>query len=216
MVAALTYEAFGDYSAAGIRAGAPIQARADASGAAPLPPLSRIARAGTGGWESANFYLLRPGYLPFAVVHSESSDAAGAPYSGYMAEVKAGFGRTMSRLPEVFGVSRQTLYNWLHGDAPKPLYEARIEQLAHAARAFKELKFTPTAAMLNRTVAGGKSFLQLMSEGADGSETAKKLVRIVQRGAESRSKLDALLAGGKPAAPSSARDFGTPSFKEHA
>lgn len=213
MVAALAYEAFGDYSKAG-RAGAPIHGRADALGASPLPVHSRIARAGTGGWESADFYLLRPGYLPFAVVRSELTPTAEAPYAGYMAQVKTAFGRTMSRLPEVFGVSRQTLYNWLNGDAPRPVYEARVEQLALAAVAFKELKFTPTAAMLDRTVAGGKSFLQLLSEGADGSETAKKLVRIVQRGADSRSKLDALLAGAKPTAPSSAGDFGTPSFKE--
>jgi hypothetical protein len=39
------------------------------------------------------------------------------------------------------------------------------------------------------------------------------MVRIAQRGAESRSKLDALLAGQKPTA-LSADDFGTPSLKE--
>jgi hypothetical protein len=163
--------------------------------------------------ESTEFYMLRPGYLPFVVVRSEVSAAAVMPYAGYMAEVKAGFGRTMSRLPEVFGVSRTTLYNWLKGDAPKAMYEQRIEQLARAARAFDELGFKPTATMLDRTVAGGKSFLQLMSEGADGRETAKRMVRIAQRGAESRSKLDALLAGQKPTA-LSADDFGTPSLKE--
>jgi len=130
-----------------------------------------------------------------------------------MAEVKSSFGRTMSRLPEVFGVSRQTLYNWLGGDSPKPMYERRIEQLACAARVFDELRFKPTAAMLDRTVTGGKTFLQLMSEGADGREMAQKLVRIVQRGADSRSKLDTLLAGRKKTS-AIAMDFGTPSFKE--
>lgn len=214
MVAALVYEPWGDNSTVGTRAGAPIQARADASGASPLAQLNRsIARAGTGGVASAEFYLLRPGYLPFVVVRTSTPDGVGTPYAGFMAEVKAGFGRTMSRLPEVFGVSRQTLYNWLNGDSPKAQYEQRIEQLAHAARAFDEKKFKPTTAMLDRTVSGGKSFLQLMSEGANGRETAEKLVRIVQRGAESRSKLDALLAGRKPS-DSSAADFGTPSFKE--
>lgn len=215
MVAALAYESCVDYSSMGMRAVAALHARADASGASPFPPLNRIARAGTGGVESAEFYLLRPGYVPFVVVRSSTPEAVGAPYAGFMAEVKAGFGRTMSRLPEVFGVSRQTLYNWLNGDNPKSQYEQRIEQLAYAARVFDEQKFKPTTAMLDRTVSGGKSFLQLMSEGADGREAAQKLIRIVQRGAESRSKLDALLVGRKQSN-SLAADFGTPSFKEDA
>ena len=135
-----------------------------------------------------------------------------SPFVDLMTEVKAGFGRTMSRLPEIFGVSRQSLYNWLDGETPKDVHHAKLEQLAAAARVFTELGFKPTSATLDRTVAQGKSLLQLLSEGADGKEAAKKLVRIVQRGADSRARLDALL-GGRKARPD-ASDMGTPTFNE--
>lgn len=68
--------------------------------------------------------------------------------------------------------------------------------------------------MLDRPVAQGKSFLQLMATGANGQEAAKKLIRIVQRGADSRAKLDALLEGRK--AKLLASDIGAPALDEDA
>ncbi|ANH69820.1 hypothetical protein [Mitsuaria sp. 7] len=211
MTSAFAYESWAAYVAYGNGAPSAVHGRADQIGAAPLPLLSRIGRAGTGGIEGAEFYLLRPGYQPFAVI-DRTGETTGS-HAALMAEVKSGFGRTMSRLPEVFGVSRQTLYNWIGGDRPRPMYEPRIEQLAAAARIFSESAFKPTSAMLDRTLAGGKTFLQLLSEGADGREAAQKLIRVVKRGVQARSKLDALLVGRKKQT-LAASDFGTPSFKE--
>lgn len=131
-----------------------------------------------------------------------------------MGQVKAGFGRTMSRLPEVFGVSRQTLYNWLEGETPKVAHQERLRQLAEAAQIFAGLGIKPTTPMLDRTVAQGKSFIQLMAAGADGQETAKQLIRIVQRGNDSRAKLDTLLAGRR--AKLSASEIGAPAMDEGA
>jgi hypothetical protein len=209
-------DSLGDYSTSIYCPAAAIHGRAHACGASPLPPLSCIGRAGTGGVESAEFYLLRPGYQPFVVVDRSASvqPVPVSPYANLMAEVKSGFGRTMSRLPEVFGVSRQTLYNWIDGNPPKAAYHQRIEQLAGASKVFRDLNFKPTTTMLDRTVSNGKSFLQLLSEGADGKEAAMKLMRIVKRGADSRVKLETLLVGWKSTP--SAADFGTPSFKEEA
>lgn len=53
-----------------------------------------------------------------------------------MLDIKAGFGRTMMRLPEVLGVSRQTLCNWLDGETPKEPHQAKLVELAEAARIF--------------------------------------------------------------------------------
>ena len=110
-----------------------------------------------------------------------------------MKEVKAGFGRTMSHLPAVFGVSRQTLYNWLNGEIPKEQHQGKLVQLAVAARVFNGAGFKPTALSLDRSVAQGKSFIELIGQGADGRETAERLIRIEKRGAAAREKLDALL-----------------------
>jgi hypothetical protein len=108
-------------------------------------------------------------------------------------EVKAGFGRTMSHLPAVFGVSRQTFYNWLNGEIPKKKHQGKLVQLAASARVFIEAGFKPTALSLDRTVLHGKSFIELIGQGADGKESAERLIRLEKRGASARAKLDALL-----------------------
>lgn len=81
-----------------------------------------------------------------------------------------------------FGVSRQTLYNWPCGETPKESHQGKLVQLAAAARAFTDIGFKPTAPSLERTVAQGKSFVELIWQGADGKETAERLVRIEKRG----------------------------------
>jgi transcriptional regulator with XRE-family HTH domain len=175
----------------------------------PLP----IQVVGTGGVASALFIREAFGYQPYEVLKQPQIGEV-APYAQLMEQVKAGFGRTMSRLPEVFGVSRQTLYNWLEGETPKAAHQDRLRQLAEAAKVFAGLGIKPTTHMLDRTVAQGRSFLQPMAAGADGRETAKKLIRIVQRGNDSRSKVDTLLAGRR--AKLLASDIGAPALDEDA
>ena len=110
-----------------------------------------------------------------------------------MQTVREGFGRTMSYLTEVFGVSRQTLYNWLSGEkAPSPEHEGKIHQLEVASQRFMELGFKPSPSQLTRTLAQGKSFLELLAAGGDGAKNADKLVNLVQRGEHSRARLEAL------------------------
>jgi len=160
-------------------------------GASPLPSFGG---AGTGGLQAAD---VRDGfgYKPFILIAPDSK--ANSPFAKQMEDVRAGFGRTMNRLPNVFGVSRQTLYNWLEGETPREQHQGKLRELAAAARVFTELNFRPTALLLERNVADGKSLLQLLAAGVDGRETARKLVHIAQRGAAAREKLDALLGGSK-------------------
>jgi transcriptional regulator with XRE-family HTH domain len=129
-----------------------------------------------------------------------------------MQRVKEGFGRTMSRLPQVFGVSRQTLYNWLNGETPSAGHEARLRELVAAADVFRKRGITPTSPMLLRSILNDKNFLELLAGGADGRDTAEKLVRIVRGGEGSRGKLEQLLAGQRPGL--MADDMGTPAFDE--
>lgn len=158
-------------------------------------PLPCFGGTGTGGVEGVRFVMSRQGYSPYAILKMElaAEHDAYAPYADLMKEVKAGFGRTMSHLPAVFGVSRQTLYNWLNGETPKERHQGKLVQLAAAARVFTVTGFKPNALSLDRTVAQGKSFVELIRHGADGNETAERLVRIEKRGAGAREALDALL-----------------------
>jgi hypothetical protein len=171
-----------------------------------------LREVGTGGVAMVSFIREAYGYPLFTVLQS-TTFVPEAPFVKLMQQVKAGFGRTLSRLPVVFGVSRQTLYNWLEGETPKPAHHERLRQLAEAAAVFQEFGIKPTTPMLERTLAQGKNFLQLLAEGTNGKDAAKKLVRVVQRGNESRSKLDALLGGRKATLTSS--DLGAPALDEN-
>ena len=181
----------------------------------PLPCFGGI---GTGGFEGLHFITTRQGYRPYQVVKAELavSQAPYAPYTDLMKEVKVGFGRTMSHLPAVFGVSRQTLYNWLSGEVPKEQHQDKLVQLAAAARVFVELGYKPTPLALDRTVVQGKSFVELLGEGADGREMALKLVRIEKRGTAAREKLDVLLGGDRKTPRPDVSDMGRPSLAEEA
>lgn len=176
-------------------------------------PQPTIGALGTGGLASAAYYQGRMGYQPIEVIY-EMRVLPPAPYVEMMESVKIGFGRTMSRLPEVFGVSRQTLYNWLSGDTPREAHQAKLRQLSEAATVFKDLGFKPSSDALDKTLFNGKSFLQLISDGTDGREAAQKLVRLSKRAAESKSRLDDLLGGRKVRLRAS--DFGTPTLDESA
>jgi len=177
--------------------------------------LFNFGNAGTGGVMSVRFYHDRAGYHPFVIVDttSPSAEPSVPHFVKWMCDVKAGFGRTMSSLPQVFGVSRQTLYNWLQGEEPREIHQAKLEQLAAAAREFKARGFKPTSIALTRIVARGRTFLQLIADGADGVATAKALERLVVRGQESRAALDALL-GDRKATRVEPTDIGQPSFHE--
>ena len=179
-------------------------------------PLPCFGGSGTGGVEDWRFANSRQGYSPYAILKVQLAAAQDtyAPYTDLMKEVKASFGRTMSHLPVVFGVSRQTLYNWLNGETPKDQHQGKLVQLAAAARVFAEAGFKPTALSLDRTIAQGKSFVELIGQGADGKETAERLIQIEKRGAAAREKLDALLGDRTPSRPD-VSDMGRPALNEN-
>lgn len=168
-----------------------------------LPPLE----VGTGGSITAQFIHTPYGYK--AIFTSSSQQPV---FAKLVARIKQDFGRTMSALTEVFGVSRQTIYNWLAGEIPKDHQQHRIIELAKAGNVFAQAGLKLTTALLQRNLTEGKSFLQLIAEGHDGEEAARKLVRVVNRGRASLAALDGIL-GQRNVRPST-DDFGPPSLQE--
>jgi hypothetical protein len=177
------------------------------------PKMPTFAGAGTGGTAGEEFYRNRLGYETATIAVRHDVPTATNEFADAMAQVKAGFGRTVSHLPAVFGVSRQTLYNWLKGETPKSSHHAKLRELAAAARVFEELTFVPTATHLQQPILKGKSLIELLSEGADGTEAAKRLMRVVQRNAEEQRRVDRILAGSPSTRPDR-EDFGLPAFRE--
>lgn len=170
-----------------------------------------VRNPGTGGLPLIELVQSDIGYsmVPAVVAVTHAVDT---PFADLMQVVQSGFGRTMSSLPGVFGVSRQTLYNWLKGETPKVVYQGRIRQLAMAAYLFQDLGFAPTTQGLSRVLLDGRTFLQLIADGFDGKDAAKKLVSLVRRGDDSRARLNALVGGRR--AELTAHDIGAPALDE--
>lgn len=83
--------------------------------------------------------------------------------------------------------------NWLPdggNELPAEPHREKLRQLAAAARTFADAGFTPTASSLERTISRGRSFIELIGQGADGRDAAERLVRIECRGAVVREQLD--------------------------
>jgi hypothetical protein len=191
-----------------------------AAQAEPMDPLWRAAtEVGTGGYATLEYYLVRgqfPGYVVLRVSRAPAAPHEGlsSPVVERMQMIRSAFGRNFSRLPAIFDVSRQTLYNWIQGEQPKIAHHARIEALAEAAQVFLARSYTPTAGDLGRSLLRGKSFIELISQGENGRTLAEKLMRLVCQGIASRDKLNVILAG--TSAPRvTPSDFGSPAFDEN-
>lgn len=179
-------------------------ASSPASGSPPHHPA--FASSGTGGIAGKGYMVHRRGHShdywlisvpthPGAQTPPSAKADAVTPSAQLMQKVQAGFGRTFSHLPAVFGVSRQTLYNWLKGEPPKAEHLPKLEQLAAAAQVFAAHGFKPTAQALNRSLSQSRSLIEQLAQGADGKTAAEKLIRLETLGSQARQRLDALLKG---------------------
>jgi hypothetical protein len=94
-------------------------------------------------------------------------------------------------------------------------HQDKLVQLAASARVFSDRGFKVTSPMLSRPISPGKTFVQLIGGGADGAETAIKLMKVVQRGDKSRAALAEILGDRKAPKPL-VSDIGAPFFDEDA
>ena len=67
--------------------------------------------------------------------------------------------------------------------------------------------------MLDRTLPGGKTFLERIAEGMDGSAAAYSLINLLRADSERRKEMDVLLAENI-SRPANRSDYGAPAFNE--
>lgn len=160
---------------------------------------------GTGGIADVRSIVRRHGYYPVVVstalflptANRGVPDTERPSAACLMQEVQDGFGRTFSHLPAIFGVSRQTLYNWLKGENPKEIHLPKLKQLAAAAQVFAEQRVKVTAQALNRRLDRNLSFIELLAQGADGKSMAERLIRLEATGQRKRRQLSGLLGNAE-------------------
>jgi transcriptional regulator with XRE-family HTH domain len=119
----------------------------------------------------------------------------------------------VSDLATTFGVSRQSVYNWLNGGPVADENAAKLQDLAQAADVLAHEGVTVNAALLKRKFASGRTLLQVAQAGESARDAALMLVQIHKREAAQRERMNARFAN-RPRTPATA-DFDLPASNDH-
>jgi transcriptional regulator with XRE-family HTH domain len=107
--------------------------------------------------------------------------------------ILTGMSISSTGLARALGVSRQTLYNWLNGDAPSKKHQASLDRLTHAQEVLQFLD-QPLRPLLTQPVQSGRSFWHLVEHGADAGALAEQLKTTYENRANQRSLMADRLA----------------------
>lgn len=170
---------------------------------------------GTGG-------ELSPGHLQRGVQQAQHMGAVAAitevdrvrTPSENLSRIREVLKPAVSDLAMVFGVSRQSVYNWLNGDPVADDNAKKLEDLAHAADVLVHERVNINAALLKRKFANGRTLMQVAQAGESARDAALMLAQISKREAEQRERMLARFATRPKTAAS--EDFDFPESSEHA
>ncbi|MGZ5199710.1 MAG: hypothetical protein ACXWC4_08045 [Telluria sp.] len=97
----------------------------------------------------------------------------------------------ISDLATTFGVSRQSIYNWLNGEPVAEENAAKLQDLAQAADVLAHKGVTVNAALLKRKFAkGGRTLMQVAQAGESARDAALLLVQIQMREVAQRERIN--------------------------
>ena len=120
----------------------------------------------------------------------------------------------VSDLATTFGVSRQSVYNWLNGETVADENAAKLQDLAQAADVLAHEGIEVNAALLKRKFANGRTLLQVAQAGESARDAALQLAHIHKREAAQRERMKTRFANRPKTQPSA--DFDLPSANDHA
>jgi transcriptional regulator with XRE-family HTH domain len=120
----------------------------------------------------------------------------------------------VSDLATTFGVSRQSVYNWLNGEPVADENATKLQDLAQAADVLAHEGVGINAALLKRKFANGRTLMQVAQAGESARDAALMLVQVHKREAVQRERMNARFAN-RAKTPASA-DFDLPASNDHA
>ena len=120
----------------------------------------------------------------------------------------------VSDLAATFGVSRQSVYNWLNGESVADENAAKLQDLAQAADVLAHEGVSINAFLLKRKFANGRTLMQVAQAGESTRDAALMLVQIHKREAVQRERMNARFAN-RVKTPASA-DFDLPASNDPA
>lgn len=174
---------------------------------------------GTGGYETFEYLVTRGdrGYRLTLYEWSQGVAEAilGATVTEKIMRIREVLVPTMTDLAVLLHVSRQAVYDWLDGKEITAENLERVEGLVKAADVLAVEGLRGTSSALRRPIRGGKTFFQLVQQGASPEDAARALVRMLRVEAEQRQALQKRFAS-RQRRPSREvfEDFGIPILNE--
>jgi transcriptional regulator with XRE-family HTH domain len=135
-------------------------------------------------------------------------------HSENLSRIREVLSPAVSDLATTFGVSRQSVYNWLNGEPVAEENAAKLKDLAQAADVLVHEGVSINAALLKRKFANGRTMMQVAQAGESARDAALLLVQIHKREAVQRERINARFAN-RAKTPASA-DFDFPASNDHA
>lgn len=130
-----------------------------------------------------------------------------------LARIREVLNPAVSDLATTFGVSRQSVYNWLNGAPVAEVNAAKLQDLAQAADVLAHEGVTVNAALLKRKFANGRTLMQIAQAGESVRDAALLLLKIQKREATQRERMNTRFAN-RARTPASA-DFDLPASSDH-
>jgi len=131
-----------------------------------------------------------------------------------LARIREVLSPSVSDLASTFGVTRQSVYNWLNGEPVAEENAAKLRDLAQAADVLAHEGILINAALLKRKFVNGKTLFQVAHAGESARDAALLLVQIHRREAAQRERMSAR-AANRGRSPATA-DFDLPASNDDA
>ncbi len=111
-----------------------------------------------------------------------------------LSRIREVFKPSVTELAALFGVARQTVYNWQEGQPISPENAARLENLAAAADVLQENGLAGHGHALRRPLPGGGTLFDRVRQGDSAAQAALALVEMLRRESAQREGFKARVA----------------------
>ncbi|MDC8758225.1 hypothetical protein [Janthinobacterium fluminis] len=136
--------------------------------------------------------MFRQNASQFRVIKTNLVEAVAARNSAQdLARIRQVLSPAVSDLANTLGVTRQSIYNWLNGEAIAEENALKLRDLAQAADVLSHAGVSVNSTLLKRKFASGKTLLQVAQSGASASDAAAVLIQVLRRESEQRERLSA-------------------------
>ena len=137
------------------------------------------------------------GYQPLPTIGSRHGSAQRNTRSTAqcLVQIREVFKPSVTELATLFGVARQTVYNWQAGLPIAPENAARLEDLAVAADVLQAAGLAGQSHTVRRPLPGGGTLFDRVRQGDSGAQAALALVEMLRHESAQREEFKGRVAG---------------------